>query len=229
LPDALSIAVVVPVLNEAGELVRRLPQLLSLNADELMIVDGGSTDKSLQLLQRAGVEVISGKPGRAAQMNAGASESKSDIILFLHIDTDCASSNLLAIKSDMQDAAAVGGRFDVHLSGHHPMFRIIGFFINLRSRLTRISSGDQAMFVRRDVFERMGGFSDIPLMEDIEFSRRLKRQGKIICLRQKVITSSRRWEKHGIGRTILLMWKLRLLHWLGLPAEKLAEMYRQAR
>ncbi|MDX8408191.1 MAG: TIGR04283 family arsenosugar biosynthesis glycosyltransferase [Mariprofundaceae bacterium] len=224
-----TIAVVVPVLNEAGEMAEHLPGLLGLQAGELLCVDGGSNDDTLAVLEAADIHCLSSEPGRARQMNAGAEEVTSDIILFLHMDTKISSSHLSDIESAMQAGDTVGGRFDVRLSGNHPMFRIIEWFINVRSRLSRISTGDQAMFVRRDVFEQMGGFADIPLMEDIEFSRRLKCRGRIACLRKPVVTSSRRWEKHGILKTIWLMWKLRFLYWRGIPADKLAGMYREAR
>jgi len=125
----------------------------------------------------------------------------------------------------MLNPSVVGGRFDVRLSGRHPAFRVIEFFINWRSRLTRISTGDQAMFVRRNVFERLGGFPQWPLMEDVEFSRRLKREGQIACLHRRVLTSSRRWEKHGIVHTVLLMWWLRLRYWLGANPETLKRHY----
>ncbi|HKI62056.1 MAG TPA: TIGR04283 family arsenosugar biosynthesis glycosyltransferase [Mariprofundaceae bacterium] len=229
MPEALAIAVVVPVLDEAGELAARLPGLLCLEADELVVVDGGSHDGTLHILQQAGIRYVSGKPGRAHQMNAGVAATKSEVIVFLHIDTLITSSDLLHVKAAMQKPGIVGGRFDVRLTGKHPMFRVIETMINLRSRLSRISTGDQGIFVHRDVFERMGGFPDQPLMEDIEFSRRLKREGKIICLTQKLVNSSRRWEKHGLIRTILLMWKLRLLYRLGVPVERLATMYRPVR
>jgi len=126
----------------------------------------------------------------------------------------------------MRDERVVGGRFDVRLSGRQPAFRVIEFFINLRSRLTRIATGDQAIFVRRSVFERLGGFPEQPLMEDVEFSRRLKREGRIACLRERVVTSSRRWERHGIARTVWLMWSLRLGYWLGADPERLRRWYR---
>lgn len=218
-----------PVFNEAQVLAEKLTNLKALNVDELMFVDGDSTDDSQQGLEKAGVCWQAGARGRAAQMNAGAGYCKSDILLFIHIDTEINNSNVSAIKSVMEQPGTVGGRFDVRLSGRHPAYRMISWFMNARSRLTKISTGDQALFVRRQVFEQMGGFADLPLMEDIEFSSRLKKQGEIACLRETVTTSSRRWQQHGIIRTILLMWKLRALYWLGTPADKLAAMYRNVR
>ena len=219
----------VPLLNEADGLPRLLQSLKACAPDELVLVDGGSSDGTAQLLQESGLRWLSSKPGRAVQMNAGAELCESDILLFLHADTDISSDGVEFLRGLARTPGMVGGRFDVRLSGQHAALRVIECLINLRSRLSRISTGDQAMFVRRDVFEAMGGFSDIPLMEDIEFSRRLKRRGKIACLRQKVSTSSRRWDQHGMVRTVLLMWRLRLLYWLGVSPAKLATMYRDAR
>jgi len=221
--------VVVPLLNEAMALPQLLQDLRQCDADELVLVDGGSGDTSQEILQQSGLRWLSSKRGRGAQMNAGARMIKSEIILFLHADTAISSSHIKALRELAAKPDHMGGRFDVRLSGTHPLLRVIEWFINLRSRLSRISTGDQAMFVRRDAFKAMGGFAELPLMEDIEFSYRLKRQGKVVCLRQKVCTSSRRWERHGIMRTMFLMWRLRLFYWLGMPAERLARMYREAR
>ncbi len=210
-----------------------LPELIermqSVGADELMIVDGGSCDDSRRLLENSNISWRQSEPGRATQMNAGSEACISDILLFIHGDTIINSSDILAICEAMGDSSYAGGRFDVRLSGNAVAFRIIEWFINVRSRLTGISTGDQCQFVRRSVFEQMGGFPNQPLMEDIEFSRRLKRLGCIACLRATVITSSRRWEQHGIVATVWLMWKLRLLYWLGISADKLSHMYREAR
>jgi len=201
----------------------------SVDADELVVVDGGSCDDSRRLLENSEIRWRQSEPGRATQMNAGSEECISDILLFIHADTVVNSSDILAVCEAMEDDSYAGGRFDVRLSGNAVAFRIIEWFINVRSRLTGISTGDQCQFVRRSVFEQMGGFPNQPLMEDIEFSRRLKRLGRIACLRATVITSSRRWEQHGIMATVWLMWKLRLLYWLGISADKLSHMYRQAR
>ncbi|MDX8392562.1 MAG: TIGR04283 family arsenosugar biosynthesis glycosyltransferase [Mariprofundaceae bacterium] len=223
------LSLIVPVLNEADTLPVLVNNLKQINADETIIVDGGSSDDSVCFLQAYDGAFLQSASGRSGQMNAGAAKSTYEILLFLHADTALNSSHIEDIRMAMRDSEIVGGRFDIRLSGRHPAFRLIEFMINLRSRLSGISTGDQAMFVRREVFEKMGGFPDQALMEDVEFSRRLKKQGKIACLRRKIVTSSRRWEQHGIVRTVLLMWRLRLLYWLGISPEGLAAMYREAR
>jgi len=220
------IDIVVPVLNEAGALPALLADRRRLRRKAgFIFVDGGSCDGTVTLLRRAGVRWLASDPGRARQMNAGAAASNAEILLFLHVDTRLDSSHIEDVLQAMRDSDVVGGRFDVRLSGRHPAFRVIEFFINLRSRLTRISTGDQAIFVRRDVFESLGGFPEQPLMEDVEFSKRLKRLGRIACLRRRVTTSSRRWECRGIARTVLLMWWLRLRYWLGADPAALERWY----
>ena len=206
-----------------------LEMLTALNADEVMLVDGGSSDGSDMLLSASSFKWIKSQPGRAVQMNSGAALCKSDILLFLHADTEMTRPALDAVRAAMSRIEIVGGRFDVKLSGDSPIFSLIAFMINLRSRLTGISTGDQCQFVRREMFEHLGGFPDQPLMEDIVLSRRMKRIGKIASLRNKVTTSSRRWEQHGTFKTILLMWKLRLYYWLGITPDRLAAIYRDAR
>jgi len=225
----LSIAIIIPVFNEAAVLPELTERLQAVGADELIFVDGGSCDESRRLLEYSGVRWLQSEPGRATQMNAGAEGCISDILFFIHADTIIGYSNISVVRETMKDDSYVGGRFDVRLSGNNIAFRMIEWLINMRSRLTGISTGDQCQFVRRSVFEQMGGFPEQPLMEDIEFSRRLKRQGRIACLNETVITSSRRWEQHGIVATVWLMWKLRFLYRFGVSPEKLAQMYRQAR
>ncbi|MDX8411762.1 MAG: TIGR04283 family arsenosugar biosynthesis glycosyltransferase [Mariprofundaceae bacterium] len=219
------IAVVVPILNEASGLPDLLAHLAGMDADEVLLVDGGSSDGSRDMLESAGASWLAAPAGRASQMNAGARHAKADILLFLHADTRLPAGGLNAVRAAMSDASLAGGRFDVRLSGHRSIFRLIELMINLRSRLTKISTGDQVMFVRRNVFEKLGGFPEQPLMEDVEFSRRLKRIGGIACLRQRVCTSSRRWEEHGIWRTVWLMWRLRWRYWLGASAADLKLRY----
>jgi rSAM/selenodomain-associated transferase 2 len=225
----ITIAVVVPILNEAKSLPELLQMLETLKADEVMMVDGGSTDGSDQLLISSRFKWIKSEPGRALQMNSGAGRCQSDVLLFLHADTEMPFDALTHLRDAMQNLNIVGGRFDVRLSGTRPAFRMIEWFINIRSRLTRISTGDQCQFVRRDIFELMNGFPNQPLMEDVEFSKRLKQRGRVACLRDKVTTSSRRWEQFGMIRTIVLMWKLRFLYWAGVSSERLARIYRDAR
>ena len=178
---SISIAVIVPLFNEAQLLPERLMSLKALNADELVFIDGGSTDGTQQLLELSGLTWFAGNRGRATQMNLGANRCASNILMFTHIDTELNECNTSAIKAVMTKRDMAGGRFDVRLSGQHPAYRMISWFINVRSRLTKISTGDQAIFVRREIFEQMGGFADLPLMEDVEFSTRLKREGSI-CL-----------------------------------------------
>jgi len=226
----LSVAVVIPVLNEAELLQLYTEKFQALHRQyDVIFCDGGSEDKTFELLQKYGLNYCRSSHGRALQMNAGAFLCKSDILLFIHADTIICSCNIERIKQVMQDKSVVGGRFNVRLSGDCFLFRIIEFMINVRSRLTGISTGDQCQFVRRDVFESMGGFPEQALMEDVAFSKQLKRYGKIACLSNKVITSSRRWEQHGIVKTVWLMWKIRFLYWWGTSPEQLAEMYKNAR
>lgn len=224
-----SVAVIVPILNEGERLPQLLKMLEAIQADEVVLVDGGSSDGSDLLLAASKFKWIRSEPGRAVQMNSGATCCQSDVLIFLHADTELERAGLERLREVMQRPDVAGGRFDVRLSGSHPAFRMIEWLINVRSRLSKISTGDQCQFVRRDVFEQLGGFPEQPLMEDVEFSSRLKRAGRIACLRDKVTTSSRRWEQHGILRTILLMWKLRLYYWLGITPERLAAIYRDAR
>lgn len=232
-----TVAIVVPLFNEVERVPGLLKMLAGVNVDEVVLVDGGSQDGTLDLLdhslhaslQQSGFRWLQSKKGRASQMNAGASVCQSETVLFLHADTEIDAVAIASARDAMADSEVIGGRFDLKLSGMHPMFRLIEQMINLRSRFTKISTGDQAMFVRRDIFEKLGGFSDQPLMEDVEFSKRLKQQGRVTCLRETVTTSSRRWEQAGMFRTILLMWKLRFLYWAGVSPKRLANSYRDAR
>ncbi|ATX81806.1 transferase 2, rSAM/selenodomain-associated [Mariprofundus ferrinatatus] len=225
----LTVAAVVPVLNEAALLSVLIDRLRSLNLDECVIVDGGSSDSTCTMLEKSGLTWISSEAGRAKQMNAGSAMCKADIILFIHADTFLSSSCLEALREVCKRSEVIAGRFNLRLSGKQSIYRVIESMINLRSRISKISTGDQCIFVRRAQFEAMGGFTDIPLMEDVELSMRLKRQGEIACLREQVVTSSRRWEQFGPMNTLLLMWKLRILFWMGVAPDKLAVMYRDAR
>ena len=225
-----TISIVIPVYNEAKVLPHAFEMIhaLSLSEDEVVFVDGGSTDATQRLIQAEGFTCFKSSLGRARQMNHGAHVANSEIILFLHADTSLYSSNLSSIRKAYTEGFR-SGRFNVKLEPSSISSCFISFFINIRSKWSKISTGDQAMFVRRDIFESLGGFKDIPLMEDIELSKRLKKLGKVACLTNKVATSSRRWEQNGLIRTVLLMWKLRFLYWIGVSPEKLAKMYRDTR
>jgi rSAM/selenodomain-associated transferase 2 len=158
-------------------------------------------------------------------MNAGAREARGETLLFLHADTRLPVGAAEAIRAALVDPRVVGGRFDIRLDNPRAIFRVIAFFINLRSRLSRIATGDQGLFVRQGTFVEMGGYPEIPLMEDVEFSKRLKRCGTVACLRLAVTASARKWEREGVVRTVLLMWMLRLLYFLEVPPARLHRLY----
>jgi rSAM/selenodomain-associated transferase 2 len=214
----------VPVLDEAAGIVAALESLAPLRAagNEVIVVDGGSADGSAELARPLCDRVVIAPRGRAAQMNAGAQEARGDVLLFLHADTRCPPGAPEAISQAMK--TNMWGRFDVEIEGTHPLLKVVAWSMNLRSRLTGIATGDQAIFVRRDAF---AGFPEIPLMEDVAFSRAMKRRGAApACLRSRVRTSGRRWESRGVLRTVLLMWRLRLAYALGADPARLAEKYR---
>jgi len=221
------ISIVVPVLDEARNLERLLPALRDLAPDaEVVIVDGGSRDDTESVLARwPRARIISSPRGRAMQMNAGAPRSAGDVILFLHADTRLPAAFTDAIERALDDQRVVGGRFDVAFDNPAWPFRMIAAMMNLRSRLSGIFTGDQAIFVRRAAFEALGGYPEIPLMEDIALTRRLRRLGRVACLRRRVTTSARKWERDGIARTIGLMWMLRFLYLCGVSPERLHRWY----
>ncbi len=224
---AVRLSIVVPVLDEAEAIAATLDALAAPRAvgHEVIVVDGGSSDDTLALSRDRADAVIAGPRGRARQMNAGAKDARGDVLLFLHADTRLPPSGIERIAEAVA-RGAVWGRFDVRIEGRSPMLAVIATLMNARSRLTGIATGDQAMFVRRDLFERVGGFADQPLMEDIELSRRLRACAPPACLKERVVTSGRRWERRGVWRTTLLMWRLRWRYWRGAPADELARAYR---
>jgi rSAM/selenodomain-associated transferase 2 len=225
----MDISVVIPALNEEKTIAATLTALMALNPHEVIVIDGGSSDRTREISAQMGAVVIIGAPGRARQMNRGAAEATGDILLFLHADTRLPPVALYDIVVALEDPRYLGGRFDVDLDGNHWLLKIIGTMINHRSRITKVGTGDQAIFVRREVFARMGGFPDIPLMEDIAFCRALKRLGGIACLRSRVLTSARRWETEGVWRTVIKMWTLKLLYFAGVSPVTLKRFYADAR
>jgi rSAM/selenodomain-associated transferase 2 len=235
----VTISVVIPVLNEAEALPVTLGQVAELGFDEILVVDGGSTDRTPEIVQNfaytftattagAGtrsISLLTAATGRARQMNAGAAISRSEVLLFLHADTSLPSEARLAIQKALQSPDCPGGRFDVRFDEDGMLSRLIGRVMNARSRWSGIATGDQALFVRREVFEGLGGFADIPIMEDVDFCQRLKGVGPLAALKQQAVTSYRRWRTRGPIRTIILMWVLRLLYWLGISPYRLHTLY----
>lgn len=220
-----TLSIVVPALNEAARIGTCLEALQPLRAagHEVIVVDGGSKDATLELARAAADQVLAAPRGRAAQMNAGARVARGEALLFLHADTRLPPQADALVIGAL--ARAAWGRFDVTIDSPRPLLRLVASMMNLRSRLTGIATGDQAIFVRRAGFEAVGGYAPIPLMEDIELSRRLRRVEAPACLRARVQTSARRWESRGVLRTIVLMWRLRLLYFLGAHPERLARLY----
>lgn len=222
-----ALSIVIPALNEAAGIEATLRALQPLRARgvELVLADGGSGDGTAALA-RTWVDAVADAPrGRALQMNAGAALARAEVLLFLHADTRLPPlADVLVLQAVA--TGACWGRFDVRIEGRPWMLRVIATLMNLRSRASGIATGDQAIFVTREAFDRVGGFPAQPLMEDVEISRRLKRLGRPACLSAKVCTSGRRWEQRGVWRTILLMWQLRWRYWRGESAARLAEAYR---
>lgn len=191
-----------------------------------MVVDGGSRDGTIEIARRVpDVTALVSAGGRAVQMNAGARAAHGRVLLFLHADTWLPDGALAAVEDALADPAVVGGRFDVRFDSPRPVLSMIAFFMNLRSRASGISTGDQAIFVRRDVFDGLGGFAEIPLMEDVELTKRLKRRGRVVALRARVTTAARKWQREGALRTMALMWALRFLYACGVKPARLHRWY----
>jgi rSAM/selenodomain-associated transferase 2 len=225
----MHISIVMPVLNEATNIAATVGALPRSQPHELVIVDGGSSDRTVEICKQLGATVLVASRGRARQMNLGARRAAGDVLLFLHADTRLPDSAFQDIHRALSDPQCVGGRFDVQLDGAHWMLGVIGAMISLRSRLSRVATGDQAIFVRREIFAEIGGYPDIPLMEDVAFSQALKRKGRVACLRSRVITSARRWEQDGLWRTIFKMWALKSLYLAGISPLRLRRYYGDTR
>ena len=219
------ISIIVPALDEADGIAATLEALAPLRAEghEVIVVDGGSADATASIASRFADQVVQATRGRARQMNAGAAVAGGHALLFLHADTRLPEG---ALRLVLEALARRGwGRFDVRIEGRSPWLSVVAFFMNWRSRLTGIATGDQAIFVRREVFAAAGRFPEIPLMEDVELSARLRKISAPACISARAVTSGRRWERRGVLRTVLLMWRLRLAYFLGARPEDLARRY----
>jgi rSAM/selenodomain-associated transferase 2 len=225
------LSIIVPVVDEAAIVEDALARLAPLRSRgcQLIVADGGSRDGSAERAAPYADRVIVARRGRATQMNAGAAVASGDVLLFLHIDSVLPDNADSMILGALDDATCNWGRFDIAIDGRHALLPLIAWFMNRRSRLTGICTGDQSIFVRSETFAAYGGFPPIELMEDIALSRTLKRSSRPVCLRRRVVTSGRRWERRGPLRTMLMMWRLRLAYFFGADPRRLAAIYDAAR
>lgn len=222
----MSLSIIIPILNEEKQLPELFGNLKTAVSaqDEVIFVDGGSKDESINMCRAAGYRVLKASRGRALQMNHGADHSAGELLLFLHADTRLPDAAGILLSEINQ--RPVWGRFDVKITGTSKLLSMVAQMMNLRSRLTGIATGDQAIFASRELFFQVGGFPQQPLMEDIDLCKSLKRLLPPKCLRVRVTTSGRRWEQRGVWRTIFLMWRLRWRHWRGAPIDEIARAYR---
>ena len=226
-PRHIVLSIIIPCLNEADGIAETLAALAPLRerGAEVVVVDGGSEDATVALARPLADQVLVAARGRALQMNAGAQAARGDVLLFLHADCRLPAHADALITDGLHRARKTWGRFDVTLVGRSALLRMVGTLMNWRSRLTGVSTGDQGLFVTRSLFEAAGQFPRIPLMEDVAFTRQLKRFGAPLNLRHRMQVSGRRWEKHGVLRTVLLMWRLRWQYWRGADPGTLAQHY----
>jgi rSAM/selenodomain-associated transferase 2 len=233
--EAMRVAIVVPTLNEEATLSRTLPAALAV-ADELVVSDGGSADRTVEVARALGARVVLGPAGRGGQLNRGAAATASEILLFLHADTTLPAAALPAIRGAIagqsrggRAGAPAGGAFLVRFDTDRPLLRLGAWLINQRTRLTRLPLGDQAQFVTRAAFDQLGGFRDWPILEDLDFAWRLRRLGRTVILERRVTTGARRFVELGVARTVAINWLIWLLFVLGVSPRRLARLYDQIR
>ncbi|MCA2998993.1 MAG: TIGR04283 family arsenosugar biosynthesis glycosyltransferase [Rhodocyclaceae bacterium] len=222
----MNLSIIIPAQNEAEQIAQSLAPLQSFRARgaEVIVVDGGSTDQTVSQSEPLSDRVVISPKGRATQMNAGATVAHGGVLLFVHADSILPNNADLLIASAIE-SGQTWGRFDVSIRGTHFMLPIVAWFMNRRSRLSGISTGDQGLFVTQHAFDRVGGFPSQPLMEDVEICKRLRKLTPPACLSARMSTSGRRWEKNGVWRTIFLMWKLRFQYWRGANPGELYGIY----
>ena len=223
----MSLSIIIPALDEAEHIVATLDSLQPLRRRgvEIIVADGGSSDNTANLARERADQVLTAPAGRARQMNAGAAAARGEILCFVHADSRLPEGADGLIVDGLSRSRRSWGRFDVSIAGTHPMLRVIAQLMNWRSRLTGIATGDQGLFLTRSLFEAAGRFPEIALMEDIALTRQLKRYSPPLCIAHRLTTSGRRWEKHGVWRTMLLMWRLRLAYFFGADPDRLARQY----
>jgi rSAM/selenodomain-associated transferase 2 len=221
----MRVSIVIPILNEADEIPTLTDSLRKLDDVEVLFVDGGSIDEGPSMVRLSGYPLITSAAGRARQMNIGAGATSGDVLIFLHADVRLPPDSLFALRIAMRDRRMVAGRFELTYATRQWPYPWIAWFGNVRSRLTGLATGDQTIFVRRKAFEAVGGYPDIPLMEDLAIGRRLKRLGRLACLRAPVVGSMRKYEREGLAYTIMLMWLVRGLYALGASPQFLHRLY----
>jgi len=221
------ISVIIPALNEAGNIVRTLDSLQPMRrrGHEIIVVDGGSDDETLAISRPLTDQLVEATRGRANQMRAGAAVASGAVIWFLHADTVPPGSADRLILNELVQPDSRWGFFNVLFPGDSLMLKVVALLMNLRARITGIATGDQGIFITRVLYEKIGGIPAIPLMEDIALSRTLKRYTRPAVIRKKLVSSPRRWEKHGVTKTILMMWGLRLAYFIGVDPARLAKYY----
>jgi rSAM/selenodomain-associated transferase 2 len=221
------LSIILPVLNEATGVAATLATLAAARAagHEVIVVDGGSVDATVAAATPHADRVIRAPRGRAGQMNAGAAAARGDVLVFLHADTRLPEGATAWLAERLASSGRAWGRFDVRIDGRQRLLAVVGLLMNLRSRVTGIATGDQAIFVQREAFRDLGGFPALALMEDVAFSAAAKRVSPPLSLRERVVTSGRRWESQGVLRTMMLMWWLRLRFFLGASPDRLERIY----
>ncbi|MBW4543598.1 MAG: TIGR04283 family arsenosugar biosynthesis glycosyltransferase [Symplocastrum torsivum CPER-KK1] len=227
--EAEKISIIIPVLNEANTINAVLARILGASNVEVIVVDGGSQDETVALAQSVGVKVIAVTSGRASQMNAGAAVATGSILLFLHADTHLPPAFDTLVRQVLQNTGAIAGAFELRIDAELWGIRVIEKMVNWRSRFLSLPYGDQAIFLQASIFKEIGGFLNLPIMEDFELMRCLKRYGKIAIVPAPVLTSGRRWQKLGVVRTTLINQLIIIGYFLGVPPAKLARWYRQRR